>query len=75
LKTPVSSQGCLELEGTVTIERDPGASTIRVSIDAASLGTHNAKRDADLRGPDFFHTDRYSTIRYERHGVEPSPDG
>ncbi len=64
-----------EVEGSVTIDRDPGACTVRVSIATASIETHNAQRDADLRGPDFFHADRFPTIRYEGRGVERSADG
>ena len=64
-----------ELEGSVTIDPDLGACAVGVSIDAASIETHNATRDADLRGPDFFHVEQYPTIRYEGHGVERSADG
>jgi polyisoprenoid-binding protein YceI len=50
------------------IEADPEAltvKTIEAVIKTASVDTHHAKRDAHLRGPDFFNADTYPTMTYK----------
>jgi polyisoprenoid-binding protein YceI len=56
-----------------TIEADPGnlaAGTARITVDATSINTENADRDAHLRSPDFFDTDKYPTIEFTSTKLE-----
>ena len=55
--------------GTVDPDR-PEDSRVEVTIDVASLNTHNAQRDDDLRGSYFLELDKYPTITFTSTGVE-----
>ena len=51
--------------GTVNIDdRDITKSKVEISIDAASINTNVAKRDAHLRSADFFDVAKYPTITF-----------
>jgi len=50
----------------------PEASSVAVTIDVASLNTHNAQRDNDLRSSYFLELDKYPTITFQSTRVEPS---
>jgi polyisoprenoid-binding protein YceI len=50
-----------QYEGTLDLSADPA---IELTIDAASLDTGNAKRDAHLRSPDFFGVEEHPDLRY-----------
>src|SRR5919112_1654532 len=43
---------------------NPRRSSVALTIDAASIRTNNADRDAHLRSADFFEVDRYPTISF-----------
>jgi polyisoprenoid-binding protein YceI len=59
-----------EFEGTATIDGDnPGNSSARVTIQAASIDTRNAQRDAHLRSNDFLAMDQYPQIVFASTGV------
>jgi polyisoprenoid-binding protein YceI len=46
--------------GSFTWDKDnPGASTIEVTVETASLDSNWAERDKHLRGEDFLHVDKY----------------
>ena len=63
-----------EFEGTAHIDTvNPAASSVSVSIKAASVTTGNEQRDGHLRTPDFFDVDRYETITFASTAV--SRDG
>lgn len=50
------------------IEMDPDAltvKTIEATIKTASVNTNHEKRDAHLRGPDFFNADKFPTMAYK----------
>jgi len=53
----------------------PSNSTIRLTINAASIDTRNADRDAHLRSNDFFDMDTYPKIAFTSTSVEPFGDG
>jgi polyisoprenoid-binding protein YceI len=60
--------------GTVDTEH-PEATSLDVSIDVASLNTHNAQRDNDLRGSMFLELDKYPTITFHSTKAEQTgPD-
>lgn len=52
-------EGYLHLDGT-----NPADSSAKVTIQAASIDTRNADRDAHLRGNDFFSMDEFPTITF-----------
>lgn len=53
--------------GTVVVEGDAPVSA-EVVIDAASIDTAEAQRDAHLRSPDFFDAERFPTIGFKSTG-------
>ena len=64
------------LSGSVTLDpRDLAGSTVHAVIDAASIDTREAQRDAHLRSPDFLDVERYPTIEFRSTKVEPSGEG
>lgn len=61
-------------DGTVTVAGGhPVAAT--ATLDAASVRSGIAKRDADLAGRRFFHTARHPAIRVRCAGIAPDGDG
>lgn len=58
--------------GTIT-----GGETASIEgvVDATSLTTFGAERDAHLQSPDFFDTERYPQLRFESTSVEANGDG
>jgi polyisoprenoid-binding protein YceI len=59
-----------KVSGTITIADEPGESHVEVDIDAASLDSGVADRDAHMRSPDFFDVDKYPTITFKSTKVE-----
>lgn len=55
-------------------ETNPSESSVEVVIEAASVNTHNEKRDEHLRGPDFFDVQKHSTITFMSKIVRPAGD-
>jgi polyisoprenoid-binding protein YceI len=51
---------------------NPSASNVEVTIDVASLNTHNAQRDNDLRSSNFLELDKYPTITFRSTKIEPA---
>lgn len=56
-------------------EADVTRSTVEVTVDASSIDTRNERRDADLRGENFFEVERFPTLRFEGRQVERDGDG
>jgi len=52
-------------------EKKPQNSTVKVTIDAASINTGDPKRDEHLRGADFFDVAQYPTIVFESTKITP----
>lgn len=60
----------LNMSGVVEMdESDPSRSTVVVEIEPRSVDTGQALRDMQLRGRDFFHTQRYPWIRFRSRSV------
>jgi polyisoprenoid-binding protein YceI len=60
-----------EIEATLTgDERRPEGCCVEVTIQAASLDTGVADRDAHLRGPDFFDVERFPTLTFRSTRLE-----
>lgn len=57
--------GSLDLD-----DKDPTKSVVDVSIDAASIDTHEPKRDAHLKSPDFFDAEKNPKITFKSTKVE-----
>jgi polyisoprenoid-binding protein YceI len=56
--------------GRIDLEEDnPAASVVDVTIDAASLDTGQAQRDAHLRSADFLDVEHYPTITFKSKKV------
>ena len=59
------------LEGVIEgDETDPTASSVRATIDVASIDTHDEQRDAHLRSDDFFNAERYPHLTFVGKRVE-----
>jgi polyisoprenoid-binding protein YceI len=62
------------LQATLTGDRDhPEEAGVVVTIDATSIDTGVADRDAHLRGPDFFDTERYPELIFRSTRLEGNP--
>jgi polyisoprenoid-binding protein YceI len=57
-------------QGTIGYDAEkPAASTVQVTIDAASIDTKNEKRDGHLKSPDFFDVEKYPTLTFTSKSV------
>jgi polyisoprenoid-binding protein YceI len=64
------------VKGTVKWDAaNPAKSSVEAVIDASTIDTGHAKRDADLKGADFFEVDKYPTIQFKSTKVEPAGSG
>ncbi len=50
----------------------PEASSVEVTIQTASIRTHNDARDNDLRSSNFLEVDKYPTITFKSTKIEPA---
>lgn len=58
-----------EISSTADIDPDhPRASSVRVTIQAASIRTHHEVRDNDLRSSNFLEVDRYPVMTFASTG-------
>jgi polyisoprenoid-binding protein YceI len=61
-----------EFEGRIVVDRaKPEASSVELTIQAASIDTANANRDKDLRSADFFDVEKYPTITFKSTRITP----
>lgn len=56
-------------------EKNLGASKVSVSIDATSINTNTADRDAHLRSADFFDAANFPALKFESSKVEAGAGG
>jgi polyisoprenoid-binding protein YceI len=64
-----------KVTGVVTFdEGDPSKSSVEASIDATTIDTREPKRDAQLKGPDFFDVAKYPTITFKSKKVTKVSD-
>jgi len=61
--------------GVDVVGDDPTTAKVAVTIDAASISTHEPKRDAHLRSADFFDVEKFPTITFTSKKVEPVGEG
>jgi polyisoprenoid-binding protein YceI len=52
----------------------PERSTVTVTINTASIRTHNEQRDKDLRASYFLEVDKYPTITFKSTKIEPKSE-
>jgi len=60
-----------KVNGTIEVDEDnPGESTVEVEIDAASIDTGVADRDAHLRSADFLDVEHFPTLTFRSRRVK-----
>jgi polyisoprenoid-binding protein YceI len=60
-----------EFEGTIQAAEDVNDSRVYGSVRTASIDTNEPDRDAHLRSPDFFDSERYPDARFESSRIVP----
>jgi polyisoprenoid-binding protein YceI len=63
-----------KVEGAATIDEDRLLSSVRATIDLASVDTGDAGRDEHLRSPDFFDVANNPTMTFASTGVKQDGD-
>ena len=64
------------ISGTVVLDLDhPVGSSIDVTIDAASINTHEEKRDEHLRSADFFDVAKFPSITFKSNEIVATDEG
>lgn len=65
-----------DVSGTLTLdEADPRASSVDVSINAASVDTRQEQRDTHLRSADFFDVENFPALTFRSRLVEAAGTG
>lgn len=60
--------------GTIEVGDDPLQSSVRATVDLASVETHDEKRDGHLRSPDFFDVENHPQMTLVSTGIRPDGD-
>jgi polyisoprenoid-binding protein YceI len=64
------------VSGSMTLdENDVSQSRVEATIDAASINTRDAQRDAHLKSADFFDVEKFPTLSFRSTRVERTGDG
>ncbi len=63
------------ITGNIRIADDPVLSSLDISIDTASISTHNVTRDEDLRSSRFLDVKKFPKMTYRSTGVTAEPRG
>ncbi len=62
-----------DFEGTIEFDAaDPARSSVRLTIQAASVNTNQPDRDAHLRSADFFSVEEYPTLTFVSESITPT---
>jgi polyisoprenoid-binding protein YceI len=65
-----------KMSGTVEYDgKDVASIKVDATIDAASITTHDEKRDGHLKSPDFFEVAKYPTLTFKSKKVVPGAGG
>jgi len=64
------AKGSLEMD-----EKDPSKTKGTITLDVATINTNNEKRDAHLKGEDFFEVSKFPTITYQITKVSKAKNG
>jgi len=64
-----------KVTGTISAAKEPADCAVDISIDTASIDTQFARRDEDLRGPDFFDVKNFPAMTYRGRGIRSTADG
>ena len=65
-----------KVTGTVVYDpKNPQASSVEAIIDAASINTHEAKRDDHLKSPDFLDVAKFPILTFKSTKVEAAGEG
>ena len=56
-------------------ESNVANSSVEVSIEAASIETRDAQRDAHLKSADFFHVEKHPFLSFKSNGIKQVQDG
>ena len=59
--------------GEIDVEH-PERSSLEATINTASIRTHNAQRDSDLRSSNFLEVEKYPTVTFKSTKIEPAGD-
>ena len=60
-----------KFDGTISVDPDhPEKSSVKATIQVASVDTRNGERDEDLRSADFFDVAKYPTITFKSKSVK-----
>jgi polyisoprenoid-binding protein YceI len=60
-----------DVNGEVHIAEVPEESTLEIEIDASTIDTRDADRDAHLRSSEFFQVENHPTISFRSTGIRP----
>jgi polyisoprenoid-binding protein YceI len=55
--------------------KNPARSSIEATIDCTTINTGTAKRDEELKGPEFFDIKKYPVMKFKSTKVEPAGTG
>ncbi|HEX6548640.1 MAG TPA: YceI family protein [Candidatus Dormibacteraeota bacterium] len=61
----------LEASGEIDVA-NPENSTVKATVNTASIRTHNEARDNDLRSSNFLEVEKYPTMSFESTQIEPA---
>ena len=56
-------------------DKDVTKSSVNVTLDANTINTNTARRDTDLKSPNFFNVEKYPTITFKSTSVTRSAEG
>jgi len=64
-----------DFAGTVVYDpENPAASSVEITVQAASINTDNDQRDGHLRSPDFFDVEKFPTLQFKSTSVKAAGD-